>query len=118
VKSILFIFFAITVITEISASEWSDNTNIALDISSRADYDLKIKKTMINLYAGVDLIKVFSNKTGDWGTLLLQPYNKRTYFHSELVDNDITYRNINFNYTGLLQHRLIFVSATLKYLMV
>lgn len=95
-------------IAEISASEWSDNTNVAFDVSSRIDLDLKAEKTKTNLFAGIDLIKVFSNNKGDWGTLLLQPYYKRTYYRSDLVDSDITYRNMNFNYTGLLQHKLNF----------
>lgn len=104
----MFIVINFTIITDISASKWSDNTNIALDISSKVDYDFNTKTNSVTVFTGIDLIKVFSNNKGDWGTLLLQPYEKRTYISSELVDNRMTYRNVNFNYTGLLQHKLNF----------
>lgn len=109
-KTIFFMFVAINfaIITEISANEWSDNTNVALDISSKVDYDFNVDKTSVTFFTGLDLIKVFSNNEGDWGTLLLQPYEKRTYIRSELIDSRMTYRNVNFNYTGLLQHKLNF----------
>ena len=109
-KRIFFMFVAINfiIISETSANEWLDNTNIALDISSRVNYDFNIDKTSVSFFTGVDLIKVFSNNKGDWGTLLLQPYEKRTYIRSELVDSRMTYRNVNFNFTGLLQHKLNF----------
>jgi hypothetical protein len=114
---IVFPHILFPLITDVSASEWSDNTYIAFDVSSRINADVDSNKTTISLFTGLDFVKVFSNNQGDWGTLIVQPYDKRTYYRSELVNNDITYANSSLQLvTGLpdkISVKVIFAESCL-----
>ncbi len=90
-----------------------DNLRATLDISSRYTTRRFSGQPSLNQFIGLDLHKVFSNKWGDWGTLMVQSYLTRIDNVSpppRIFDDDhdweLVYRILNFNFTGLTRNRL------------
>jgi hypothetical protein len=89
---------------------WSwlgDNARAAVDLSARGIYNNRSNEWSSAYFVGLDVHKVFSGPSGDWGTLLLQPYLTRLdspahpAFFEDDHDLELVYRIFNFNYTGL-----------------
>ncbi len=90
----------------------TDNLRWAIDLSARGIFDNRRDEWFSAFFAGLDLHKVFTGPSGDWGTLTLQPYLTRInnpshppFFESN-HDWELVYRISNFNYTGLADGRL------------
>ncbi len=93
-------------------SSWSSNLRWAIDLSTRHTNSLRGANSSWQHVIGLDLHKVFQNKSGDFGTLVFQPYlvrlaNVKTppFFFDDGDDWELTWRMTNFNYTGLAQGR-------------
>ncbi len=89
-------------------AEWNDNARIAIDFSSRTLHKFEMDETAFIHAAGIDSHKVFSNKSGDWGTLTGQLYlaridnlTPRPGFFKDDHDWELTYRIFNLNITAL-----------------
>ncbi len=87
---------------------WSDNSRWAVDLSMRSTRDLRQDETSNQFVAGFDFHKVFSNRQGDIGTLVFQPYwvqldnvKNPPFFFDSGDDGELTWRIANFNYTAL-----------------
>lgn len=87
---------------------WRDNLRQTVDVSFRPVYSGPTGNFGVVTAVGVDLLKVFSNKDGDWGVLTMQNYLTRidninppnqTQF-DDRHDFELVYRIFNFNYTG------------------
>lgn len=89
-------------------SIWAHNTRWALDLSSRVIHDMENHTWSGQHVIGLDFHKVFSDQSGDYGTLTFQPYwvrlnnmNMHPFFFESSNDSELTWRIANFNYTGL-----------------
>jgi hypothetical protein len=89
-------------------SAWRENLRFTVDLAARGIYDTQNHEFGNVEFLGIDMHKVFSNASGDWGTLLLQPYLTRINnvamhppFFDSNYDTQIEFRICNFNYTGL-----------------
>ena len=91
---------------------WRDarkNLRLAVDLSSRASYNLHTECLQLTQFTGLDLHKVFSGDNGDWGTAVVQLYltridwdlGKKPFFFKDSHDFKLIPRIVTFNYTGL-----------------
>lgn len=88
--------------------EINENLRLSVDVGSRFKLNIDTDDIATLQFAGIDALKVFSDDTGDFGTLLAQVYLTRIdnyadaprWFEDE-DDWDVLYKNLNFNYTGL-----------------
>ncbi|MCH7720287.1 MAG: hypothetical protein IH988_04770, partial [Planctomycetes bacterium] len=94
---------------------WSDNLRLTLDLSSRVTLSTRRGKVGSEQVIGLDLHKVFSDASGDWGTLRLQPYltridnlAPRAPFFEDDDDWELAFRFFDFNYTRVDRGRLNF----------
>ena len=91
-----------------------DNARLAIDVSARPFYNTRTDEWYSAHFLGIDLHKVFSNSSGDWGTLILQPYLTRLDspmhppFFEDSHDLELVWRIANLNYTGLAAGKLSF----------
>ena len=96
------------VATDVGSNDWHDNLRQTIDLSFRPVYSGPTGRFGVVSAVGLDLLKIFSNKEGDWGVLTLQPYLLRIDnidFPNQSVfedrhDFELQYRIFNFNYTG------------------
>ena len=96
------------VAADVGSNDWNDNLRQAIDLSFRPVYAGPTGRFGVVSAIGLDVLKIFSNKEGDWGVLTLQPYllrNDNVDFLNQSVfddrhDFDLQYRIFNFNYTG------------------
>ena len=93
----------------------SDNLRVTLDLSSRVTLSILSGKVGCEQVIGLDLHKVFSDASGDWGTLRLQPYLTRIEnlalrapFLEDDDDWELVFRFFDFNYTRVGRGRLNF----------
>ena len=94
---------------EFTPQAWKDNLRFTVDLSYRPIFSGRTGTFGGLGYAGIDLHKVFTDKQGDWGTLLIQTYFGRLDFRSNAPislnvfddgnDFAIEHRITNFNYT-------------------
>ncbi len=94
---------------------WTDNARASLDLSSRATLPTRLGKVGTAHVIGFDFHKVFSDSSGDWGTLRLQPYltrldnqGSRPPFFEDDDDWELTFRFFDFNFTRVGRGRLNF----------
>lgn len=93
----------------------SSNLRWTIDLSSRAMVSTDNGDLAMQHVIGLDLHKVFSGPGGDWGTLIFQPYlvklqdvNPPPFTFDDPDDTKLTWRMVNFNYTGLSRGRINF----------
>ena len=67
---------------EFTPQAWKDNLRFTVDLSYRPIFSGRTGAFGGLGYAGIDLHKVFTDKQGDWGTLLIQTYFGRLDFRS------------------------------------
>lgn len=88
--------------------QWSDNLRQTIDLSFRPVYSGPTGNFGAVSVVGLDLLKTFTSKDGDWGVLTLQPYFTRidnidapnqTIF-DDRHDFELVYRIFNFNFLG------------------
>ncbi len=86
------------------------NLRWSTDFSTRLSKPLSSGNSTWQHVTGLDLHKVFQNGEGDYGTLIFQPYlvrlsnvEKPPFFFDDGDDWELTWRMVNFNYTGLAQ---------------
>lgn len=86
----------------------SDGFRYTVDFSSRSVHFRERDETGAVYALGLDIHNVFSNRSGDYGTLNLQGYLThienlpvRPGFFDGPTDTEFVYRIFNFNYTGL-----------------
>jgi hypothetical protein len=89
-------------------SSLMENTRWAIDVSTRQIRNLETDDWSSQDAYGFDFHKVFSNVNGDYGTLIFQPYlvhlnniSNPPFFFDDGDDWELTWRIVNFNYTGL-----------------
>ncbi|WP_426369547.1 hypothetical protein [Pseudocolwellia sp. HL-MZ7] len=87
-----------------------ENSRWTIDASTRITHNIDKEHSTFMHAIGLDIHKVFSNDTSDIGTLLFQPYivrinnnNNPSLTFDDGNDTEITWRMVNFNYTGLSQ---------------
>ncbi len=83
------------------AENWLSNSRWAIDAASRWQTNLDTHSTQQMSVLGFDFHKVFSTASGDYGTLVFQPY-----FVAREGENELTWRIANFNYTGLANGKM------------
>ena len=90
----------------------SSNLRWTIDLSSRAIVSTDNGDLSMQHFIGLDLHKVFTGPNGDWGTLLFQPYlvklqdvEPTPFPFDDPDDTKLTWRMVNFNYTGLSRGR-------------
>lgn len=82
-----------------------DNMRVALDMSTRFSVATDGRDAVTQEFVGLDLHKVLSGVSSDWGTLRLQPYAARTDRDGR-HDWKLEYRFLDFNLTSLARNRL------------
>ena len=92
-------------------SPLTDNLRWAIDLAARPSFDDRLDEWHSAFFLGLDVHKVFGSESGDWGTLVLQPYLTRLdsprhppFFESN-HDWELVWRIFNFNYTGIASGR-------------
>ena len=87
-------------------SKWTDNLRKVWDLSVRPEYNADTDGFAVSTFIGLDVHKVFTDREGDWGTLILQPYLTRIdnlspqlAFFDDPHDFELICRICNFNYT-------------------
>lgn len=94
--------------TDAQSNTWRDNLRATLDLSVRPTFFGQTGEFGNSTFIGIDLLKVFTSDTGDFGTLTLQPYLTRidNIYDAPLSsfddqhDWELIYRIFNFNFTG------------------
>lgn len=89
-----------------ASQSWNDNLRVTLDLAYRPTFSGRNGKFGGLGFVGIDLHKVFTDKSGDWGTLTLQPYWTRIdnvpapqSGFDDSSDFELVNRISNFNYT-------------------
>lgn len=89
---------------------FGNNSRWSIDASTRITRNIEKNNNAFQQVLGLDIHKVFSNKTQDIGTLTFQPYivklnnvAQAPFIFDHGNDTELTWRIANFNYTALAQ---------------
>ena len=93
-------------LTDFTPQSWEDNLRFTVDLAYRPSFSGQTGSFGGLGFAGIDLHKVFTDKQGDWGTLILQTYLTRidnvpapqSGFDDD-SDFELVNRITNFNFT-------------------
>lgn len=90
------------------AEPWQDNLRWAFDTSVRYEHFDEANRNSAFYYAGLDLHKVFSNKQGDYATLVFQSYFTQLQNRQPVPgpfddddDHQLIYRIVTLNFTRM-----------------